>query len=73
MSRVFRILAGLLVGATVAASLILLFAPQSGAETRRRIQESIEDILAEGRQAAEARRLELTAQFDELKLPRDQS
>ena len=71
MSRVFRILAGLLVGAAVAASLILLFAPQSGAETRRKIQECIEDILAEGRQAAETRRLELTAQFDELKLPRD--
>jgi gas vesicle protein len=73
MSRVFRILAGLLVGAAVAASLILLFAPQSGAETRRRIQECIDDILADGRQAAEARRLELTAQFDELKLPRAQS
>ena len=71
MNRVFRILAGLLVGAAVAASLILLFAPQSGAETRRRIQEYIEDILAEGRQAADARRLELTAQLDELKLPRD--
>jgi gas vesicle protein len=70
MSRVFRILAGLLVGAAVAAGLVLLFAPRSGAETRRRIQESIEDILAEGRQAAEARRLELTAQLDALKQPR---
>lgn len=73
MSRVFRMLAGLLVGAAVAAGLVLLFAPRSGAETRRRIQESIEDILAEGRQAAEARRLELTAQFDALKQPRAQS
>jgi gas vesicle protein len=70
MSRVFRILAGLLVGAAVAAGLVLLFAPRSGAETRRRIQESIEDILAEGRQAAEARRLELTAQLDAFKQPR---
>lgn len=70
MSRVFRILAGLILGAAVAAGLVMLFAPQSGAETRRRIQEYIEDILAEGSQAAEARRLELTSQFDALKKPR---
>ncbi len=70
MSKMFRILAGLLLGAVVAAGLVLLFAPRSGAETRRRIQECIEDILAEGRQAAEARRLELTSQFDALKQPR---
>lgn len=67
MSKVIRILAGLLVGAALAAGLVLLFAPQSGAEARRRIQEWIEDILAEGRQAAEARRLELSSQFDALK------
>ena len=70
MSKVFRTLVGLLLGAVVAAGLVLLFAPQSGAETRRRIQECIEDILAEGRQAAETRRLELTSQFDALKQPR---
>lgn len=67
MSRVFRILAGLLVGAAVAAGLVLLFTPRSGTQTRRGIEEWIEDILAEGRQAAEARRLELTSQFDALK------
>ena len=70
MRKVFRILAGLLVGGALAACLVLLFAPQSGAETRRRIQEWIEDILAEGRQASEARRLELTSHFDALKQPR---
>ena len=69
MSRVLRIVAGLFVGAATAAGLVLLFAPQSGPETRRRIQECVEDILAEGRQAAEARRLELTSQFDALKEP----
>ena len=70
MSKVLRILVGLLLGAAVAAGLVLLFAPQSGAETRRRIQEWIEDILAEGRSAAESRRLELTSQLDALKQPR---
>jgi gas vesicle protein len=70
MSRVVRIMAGLLLGAVVSASLVLLFAPRSGAEMRRLIQERVQAILAEGREAAESRRLELTAQFETLKQPR---
>jgi len=73
MSKLLRIMAGLLVGMVVAAGLVLLFAPRSGAETRRRIQECIEDILAEGRQASETRRLELVSQFETLKQPSRQS
>jgi gas vesicle protein len=69
MSRVFRIMAGMLLGATVAASLVLLFTPQSGADTRRMIEERIEAILTEGRQAAETRRLELQTHFETLKQP----
>jgi gas vesicle protein len=67
MGKVLRILAGLLLGAVVGAGLVMLLAPRSGAETRRLIQERVEAILAEGRQAAEERRLELTAQLEELK------
>lgn len=69
MSRVLRIMAGLLLGVTVAAGLVLLFTPQSGADTRRMIKERIEAILTEGRQAAEMRRLELQSQFETLKQP----
>lgn len=69
MGRVFRILAGVLVGAAVAGGLVLLFTPQSGEDTRQLIQERIEAILAEGRQAAETRRLELQTQFETLKQP----
>ena len=69
MSRVFPIMGGMLLGATMAAGLVLLLTPQSGADTRRMIEERIEAILTEGRQAAEMRRLELQSQFETLKQP----
>lgn len=70
MGRVFRMMAGMLLGAAVGAGLVLLLAPQSGVDTRRMIEGRIEAILAEGRQAAEVRRLELQSQFENLKQPR---
>jgi gas vesicle protein len=70
MGRVFRMMAGMLLGAVVGAGLVLLFAPQSGVDTRRMIEDRIEAILADGRQAAEVRRLELQSQFENLKQPR---
>jgi gas vesicle protein len=73
MGRVLRVIAGMLLGAALGAGLVLLFAPQSGDEVRRKIQERIQDILAEGHQAAEERRLELTAQFESLKQPVSES
>jgi gas vesicle protein len=63
----------MLLGAALAAGLVLLFAPQSGAEVRQKIKDRVDDILAEGRQAAEERRLELTAQFESLKQPISES
>lgn len=72
MGRLFRIGAGMLLGATIAAGLVLLFTPQSGADTQQIIKERIEAILSEGRQAAEARRLELQMEFETLKQPRSE-
>ena len=69
MGRVFRILAGMLLGVAVAGGLVLLFTPQSGDEVRQRIQERLDAILAEGRQAADVRRLELQSQFEAMKQP----
>ena len=69
MGRVFRITAGMVLGAAVAAGLVLLFTPQSGAETQKMIKDRIDAILDEGRQAAEMRRLELQTQFETLKQP----
>lgn len=73
MNRVVRVMAGMLLGVALAAGLVLLFAPQSGAEVRQKIKDRVNDILAEGRQAAEERRLELTAQFESLKQPISES
>lgn len=70
MCKVMRTLAGLLLGALVGMSLVLLFAPRSGSDTRRLIQEHVQEILEEGRQAAERRRRELMVQLEELKQPR---
>lgn len=69
MSRELRFVAGFLVGAGVAAGLVLVLVPRSGADTRQLIQERVQTVLEEGRQAAEERRLELTAQFESLKQP----
>ena len=69
MSKILRIAGGLLLGAVVGVGLVLLFAPRSGANTRRLIRERLQAILADGRQAAEAQRLELTARFEALKEP----
>ncbi len=69
MGRVLKVMAGLFLGALLGAGLVLLFAPRSGADTQQLIRDRIEGILSEGRQAAETRRLELSAQFEALKQP----
>ena len=67
--KALRFVGGMLVGALVGVALVMLFAPRSGDEMRRLVQERIDAVLAEGRQAAEERRLELQAEFEALKRP----
>jgi gas vesicle protein len=67
--KAVRFLSGMLMGALVGAALVLFLAPRSGGDTRRLIQERVDAILAEGRRAAEERRLELQTQFEALKQP----
>lgn len=69
MNRFLCYSGGLLLGAAVGIGLVVLFAPQSGADTRQMIRDRIDEILAEGRMAAETRREELIAQFEHLKGP----
>jgi gas vesicle protein len=73
MSRMLTFGGGLLFGAMVGAGLVLLLAPQSGMETRLLIQERAQEILEEGRVAAEVRRQELQARFEDLKRPSPQT
>ena len=69
MNRFLYYSGGLLLGAAVGVGLVMLFAPQSGADARQMIRDRIDEILAAGRMAAETRREELTAQFEHLKGP----
>ena len=62
-------LGGFLLGSVIGAGVVLLFLPRSGAEMRQLIQRRVDATLEEGRQAAEARRYELSARFEALKRP----
>ena len=72
MGRAFGFAAGMVLGATIGAGLVLLFTPQSGVDAQQMLRERIDGILSEGRQAAEMRRLELQTQFETLKQPNSQ-
>ena len=67
--RIANLFAGLIVGAAVGAGLVLLFTPRSGAELQDEIRERVQGILAEGQEAAEMRRLELSERLESLKQP----
>ncbi len=69
MGRIIGFIAGALCGAVVGAVAALLLAPASGIELRQDVQGRVEDLLAEGRQAAAERRAELESQLAALKRP----
>ena len=70
MGKVSSVFSGLVVGALVGMVVVFLLAPRSGDETRQRLQDRMDAILDQGKQAAEERRLELTRPFKDLKQPR---
>jgi gas vesicle protein len=67
MRKVFMFIAGLLVGAWTGGMLALLFAPAPGAELQLRIREGVEQLVEEGKTAAEVRRHELEEQLESFK------
>jgi len=67
--KLVRFTGGLLLGALVGGGLVLLLAPRSGARTRSIVQEWLQAVWREGQEAAEAKRMELLAQIEELKSP----
>ena len=69
MDRSLRFLGGVVVGAVVAVGVVVLLAPKSGEDLRDGIKARIEDIVEQGRQAAEDKRLEMAAQLEEAKKP----
>jgi gas vesicle protein len=69
MRRIIGFIAGAMCGAVVGAVAALLLAPASGLELRQEVRTRVNELLAEGRQAAEDRRAELEAQLAALKRP----
>ncbi len=67
MRKAFSFLAGLVVGASVGAVVAILFAPSSGPELQRKVRTRVQEIIDEGKRAAEARRVELEAELEAFK------
>ncbi len=70
MRRMFGFLIGIMVGALVGSTIALLLAPESGERLRREIRARGQDFLSEVREAADARRIELTHQLENMRAPR---
>ncbi len=69
MRRLVGFIAGAMCGAIVGAVAALLLAPAPGVELRQNVRARLDEMLAEGRQAAADRRTELEAQLAALKRP----
>jgi gas vesicle protein len=70
MRRIFGFLIGILVGALVGSTVALLMAPESGEQLRGEIRERGANLIADVRQAADSRRIELQSRLEELRAPR---
>lgn len=67
MNKFLAFMGGLLSGAIVGAVTTLLLTPGSGDDLKQQARQRYNDMLDEGRQAAEARRAEVIAEFEALK------
>ncbi len=67
MRKVTSLLLGALLGGLVGSSLALLFAPASGEETRKQIDDYFTNLQTEVQSAAEEKRVELEAQLKKLR------
>jgi gas vesicle protein len=69
VNRAFRVSLGLVIGMVAGFGIGLLFVPRSGRDTQAEIQARIAEIRRAGQEAAQARRIELQQQFDEMTQP----
>jgi gas vesicle protein len=67
MMRVLNFVAGFLLGAAIAMMAVLLTTPQSGSDLQGKLRVRFDEVLAEGRRAAAARRAELEERLASLK------
>ena len=67
MWGLINFLSGFITGLVIGGATGLLLAPQSGAQTREQIRTRVDEMLEEGRQAAERTRTDAQARLAELK------
>jgi len=67
MSRFTSFLNGVVIGAIAGAVIALLLTPKSGEDLRDDIRREVDEILEEGRRAAERRQRELEEQLNQLR------
>ena len=70
MAKISGFLAGLMSGAIVGAVAALLLAPMSGSELQAQTRDQFDHLVADARQAAETKRVQLEAQLEALKAPK---
>jgi hypothetical protein len=70
MRRIFSFVIGATLGGLVGATLAILFAPASGAETRAQITDRTQVFATEIRQAANTKRIELQERLEILRAPK---
>ena len=61
-----RFLAGFFIGVFLGAVVVLLITPQSGKDLQEGVRNRIDDLLAEGRDAAAMRRAELETRLAQM-------
>ena len=62
-----RFVIGFLIGLVIGVGAVLLTTPQSGHALQKGVRSRFEEIMAEGRKAADIRRAELEARVAELR------
>ena len=70
MRQMFGFMIGIFLGALVGSTVALLLAPVPGEELRAQLRARGEGFVVEVRQAAEARRAELTGRLESLRASR---
>lgn len=67
MARLVSFLSGMIVGMAAGGVAALLFAPKAGEDLRDDIKREVDEILEEGRRAAEQRQREMEEQLNRLR------
>jgi gas vesicle protein len=70
MRRAFSFFIGTLIGGIIGAAVALVFAPSAGEDLRDQINDRAQGLVADIRQAANTKRIELQEHLESLRAPR---